>query len=35
MSRAQPAPLLSVQGLTVDLKERHGSVRALDGITFD
>jgi peptide/nickel transport system ATP-binding protein len=29
------APLLSVQGLTVNLKARHGWVRALDGVTFD
>jgi peptide/nickel transport system ATP-binding protein len=29
------APLLSVRGLTVDLKARHGWVRALDGVNFD
>jgi peptide/nickel transport system ATP-binding protein len=31
----QDVPLLSVQGLTVDLPVRDGRVRALDGVTFD
>ena len=30
-----PEPILSVRDLTVDFAQRHGSFRAVDGVSFD